>query len=299
MRKTRLYLILVMMLLPTAVSPVWAQKGAWKDTSIRVGDIKVRYLEAGTGERYLVFIPGWTMTAEIWKEQIPYFAAREYHVIAFDPRSQGLTTKTEGGNTYQQQAADLHAFLKTLKIQQPVLVGWSAGVVTLLEYFASSEAVVPEKLVLIDGAPAGFKDGDYPHGATFQQIRTLLLMFQEDRQKWADQFARSMFKARQGEALYKEIADGTNRMPSGAALSLLFDLFTGDRRPALLRIQFPTLIVVPDGNRLLGEYLQSKIAGAKLEVIADAGHALFLEKPQTFNQTLESFLSQRQDGTSR
>jgi microsomal epoxide hydrolase len=282
---------LIILMLACSAMPAKAQKGVWRDLSVRVGDIKIRYLEAGTGERYLVFIPGWTMTAEVWREQIPYFAARDFHVIAFDPRSQGLTTKTEGGNTYQQQAADLHAFLKVLKIDEPILVGWSAGVVTLLEYVSSPEAVIPEKLVLVDGAPAGFKDADYPFGATYQQIRTVLLGIEEDREKRADQFVRSMFKSQQAELRYKELADGSLKTPMGTAIALLFDLFTGDRRPALLRIQTPTLVVVPDSNRLLGEYLQSKIAGSKLEVISDAGHALFLEKPQAFNQTLEAFLA--------
>ena len=144
MPKLSCCLTLIILTLTSAALPVKAQKGVWKDLSVRVGDIKIRYLEAGAGERYLVLIPGWTMTAEVWKEQIPYFAARNFHVVAFDPRSQGLTTKTEGGNTYQQQAADLHAFLNALKIDEPILVGWSAGVAVLLEYISSPEAVIPE-----------------------------------------------------------------------------------------------------------------------------------------------------------
>lgn len=270
--------------------PARAQKGAWKDATVRVGDIKIHYIEAGTGENYLVFIPGLTMPAEVWKEQIPYFSARDYHIIAYDPRSQGQTNKTDGGNTYHQHAADLHAFLQALKMDQPVLVGWSAGVVTLLDYLASPEALVPEKLVLVDGAPTGFKDADYPGGATYQQVRTMLLSMEDDRQKAADRFVRSLFKNKQGEMVYKDLAEASLKTPTGTAIALLFDLFTGDRRPALLRIQVPTLIVVRDDNRQLGEYMQGKIAGSKLEVVDDAGHALFLEKPQTFNQILEAFL---------
>lgn len=293
MHKTAACLTMIMSAFTCGAVSAWAQKGAWKDLYVRAGDIRIHCLEAGTGNRHLVFIPGWTMIAEVWKEQIPYFTARGFHVIAFDPRSHGLTTKTDGGNTYQQQAADFHALLQALKLEEPILAGWSAGVVVLLEYLASSEAVIPEKVVLVDGAPTGFKDADYPHGATYQQVRTVLLGMQEDRAKAADQFVRGMFKAKQSEILYKELSQGSLKTPIGAALALFFDLFTGDRRSALLRIQVPTLIVVPDGNRLLGEYLQSKVAGSKLEVISDAGHALFLEKPQSFNQALEAFFGQK------
>jgi pimeloyl-ACP methyl ester carboxylesterase len=45
-------------------------------------------------------------------------------------------------------------------------------------------------------------------------------------------------------------------------------------------------------NRLIGELMQSKIPRSKLEVIPEAGHAMFLEKPQAFNQILESFLGE-------
>jgi microsomal epoxide hydrolase len=269
-----------------------AEKKPWKDAFIQVGDIKIHCIEAGTGERALVFIPGWTMTAEIWREQLPYFSARGFHVYAFDPRSQGQTTKTEGGNTYLQQAADLHAFLRTLKIEHAALVGWSAAVAVLLEYISSPEALQPEKLVLVDGFPCGVKDADCPGGMAMQQARSFLLSIEEDRAKMSTQFVKSMFKSRQQEALLKEISDASLKTPIGAALSLFLDGFTGDRRPALARIGVPTLVVVPDERRLLGESMQSKIARSKLEVVPEAGHALFLEKPQAFNQILESFLGE-------
>ena len=268
------------------------ERGQWKDGTVSVGDIKIHYIEAGSGERNLVFIPGWTMTAEVWKEQIPYFASRGFRVVAFDPRSQGLTTKTDSGNTYQQQAADLFAFLKALNLKDPVLVGWSAGVTVLLEYAASPEALLPERIVLVDGSPMGYKEGDYPGGMTIAQARSFIMGFQEDRPKATEKFVRSMFKNKQSELLYSDLTEGSLKTHTGTAASLFFDLFTGDRRLALSRISVPTLIVTAPENRLIGEYMQSRIARSKLEVIPDSGHAMFLDKPQAFNQILESFLGE-------
>ena len=282
-------LLFVLALAPMSTG---ADKKAWKDATVNVGDIKIHYLDAGTGDRALVFIPGWTMAAEVWKEQIPYFSSRGFHVYALDPRSQGQTTKTDAGNTYQQQAADLHAFLKTLKIEHAALAGWSSGVTVLLEYVSSPDALQPEKLILVDGSPCGFKDNDNPTGRTMQQTRTFLLSLQEDRTKATAQFVKSMFRSHPQELLLKEIGDSSLKVSMGAAVSLFFDFWSGDRRPALQRISVPTLILVSDEHRLLGEYMQSKIARSKLEVVPEAGHALFLEKPQTFNQLVEEFLGQ-------
>ena len=137
------------------------------------------------------------------------------------------------------------------------------------------------------------KRDDYPYGFTLDQARNFVLSLQEDRAKSTDRFVRSMFKSRQPELVFKETLDASLKTPTGTAVSLMMDLVTGDRRPALLRIPSPTLIVVSQDSRTLGEYMQSKIPRSKLEVVAEAGHALFLDKPQTFNQTVEGFLGEQ------
>ncbi len=265
----------------------------WKDESVGIGDIKIHYLEGGTGDRHLVFIPGMAMNAEVWKEQFPYFAARGFHVIAMDPRSQGLSSKTEGGNSCHQWAADLHAFLKKLKLEHSTLIAWSAAVPAILEYLSSAETLHPDQIVLVDGAPAGLADGDFPGSLTLQQAREYVLDMQEDRDKATEKTVRAMFKSPPPTSLIIELVKGSLKTPPGAATALLFDMLTGDRRPALSVINVPTLVVVPEDRRLLGEWMQSKISGSQLEVIADAGHAMFLEKPQAFNQALENFLAKQ------
>ncbi len=262
----------------------------WKDATASVGDIKVHYIEAGSGDRNLLFIPGLMMTAEIWREQLSYFAARSFHVYAIDPRSQGLTNKTETGNTYHQQAADLHAFLKKVNLEHTTLVGEGAGVITLLEYISSPETLRPDALVFVDWAPAGLDEKDYPSHAALQQARDLAIAMEDDRNKSIDQFVHGLFKTQQPGALYKDLSDGMLKTPCSTAIALMFDMMTGDRRSVFGQINVPTLIVNTQDHRVAGEYMQSKITSSQLKVIDNVGHALFLEKPQAFNQALEDFL---------
>ena len=259
---------------------------------VEVGDIKMHYTDTGTGDRVLVFIPGWTMTADVWKEQIPYFSARGFRVIALDPRSQGLTTKTESGNTYQQQAADLHAFLQALKIDHSYLIGWGSGVLTLLDYISSPEALKPEKMVFVDGSPAASKSEDYPGSITVPQARRFVLSLEENRAKATEQYVRSLFKQRPAESLVAEMTAASMKTTLSAALSLYFDIFTGDRKSALMHVPVPTLVVTNPEGRLIGDYMKAKIPRCSLEVIEGAGSAMFLDKPQTFNQILEDFLGE-------
>lgn len=264
-----------------------------KDASTPIGDIRMHYLEGGSGDRVLVFVPGLTMTAAVWQEQFPYFAARGFRVLAIDPRSHGATSKTDEGNTYHQQAADLHAFLQKMKVDHPTLIGWSEGVTVLLEYYSGADTYRPDRLVFVDGAPAGLSDKDYPGGLTMQQAREAALAMQEDRPKAAEAMVRGMFKSVMPGSLIEQLIAGSQKTATGTAIALLFDLVTGDRRQVLAQIDVPTLIVVPQERQLLGEYLQGKITGSQLKVIPAAGHALFLEKPQAFNQALEDFLGNK------
>ncbi len=265
-----------------------AHGAGWVEKKLKVGDLRIRYLDAGSGERTLVFIPGWTMPAEVWQEQIPYFSARGFRVVALDPRGHGETTKTELGNTCRQQAADLHAFLQELKIQHSYLVGWGAGGTVLLEYLASPETIDPDMAVFVDFIPAYLQSEDYA-GVPLDQARKLLLEFQDDRAKATDGYVRALFKSGPNERLITQLSRASLKTPMAAALALYFDLVTGDRRKDLRHITVPSLFVATPENRALGEYLAKNVPRSGLEIIAGTGSAMFLEKPQAFNQALESF----------
>src|SRR6185436_15170848 len=58
-------------------------------------------------------------------------------------------------------------------------------------------------------------------------------------------------------------------------------------------IRVPTLVVVGDRDTpfiAACEYMAKKIPGARLEVIADAGHSSNLDQPAAFNRVLLDFL---------
>jgi pimeloyl-ACP methyl ester carboxylesterase len=159
----------------------------------------------------------------------------------------------------------------------------------LLEYVSSPEAIKPDALVLVDEAPISAGNKESSSSYTLQWARETMLAMEDDRAKGTEAMVRGFFKSAPNELLFKTLTAASLKTPTGAILSLLFDMITGDRSPALSRVVVSTLVVVPQDRQLFGEYLKSKIAGAKLQLI-DAGHALFLEKPQAFNQAVEDFL---------
>jgi pimeloyl-ACP methyl ester carboxylesterase len=58
-------------------------------------------------------------------------------------------------------------------------------------------------------------------------------------------------------------------------------------------IRVPTLVIVGDRDTPFiapCEYMAKKIPGARLEVIADAGHSSNLDQPEAFNRVVRAFL---------
>lgn len=62
----------------------------------------------------------------------------------------------------------------------------------------------------------------------------------------------------------------------------------------LNEIKLPTLIICGSEDQLIpvkySEYLKDNIPNSRLEVIADAGHMVMLERPKEFNKILEEFI---------
>jgi pimeloyl-ACP methyl ester carboxylesterase len=97
------------------------------ERSLDLGNgVSLRVIEAGQpgSTAILVLIPGWSTSADIWREQIDRFA-RTHRVISFDQRSQGKSTITTTGNTPETRGQDLHTLLNKLNARRPVLTGWS------------------------------------------------------------------------------------------------------------------------------------------------------------------------------
>jgi microsomal epoxide hydrolase len=256
--------------------------------------VYVSVIEAGTAtaEPPLVFIPGWSTGADIWSAQIDAFA-RTRRVVAIDPRSQGNSSKTTNGNTPETRAQDLQALLRKLGIRRPVLVGWSQGVQDVAAYVAKFGSKNLAGIVLVDstisqGAHAiSASPGDA--AKTFERL-ALYQIRQED-------YLRGMFgfiisKPQPDGATDRLVATGLKTPPSIGAAMLVADFYGQDRSAALNEVGIPVLVIAARNSPELDAQrsMAAKIPGARLEVIDDASHAVFLDQPERFRTILTEFL---------
>jgi non-heme chloroperoxidase len=250
--------------------------------------IKIFYESSGEGDP-LLFIPGWTMTSGIWKEQVTAFS-KTHRVLVMDPRSQGNSSKALAGNSLQQQAKDLRKLIETLNLDGVTVVGWSMAVAVLLEYVNLYGNDHLKALVLVDGYPCLLKKEDWPYGMTPEESHKFLMEFENQRTAQTRAFVDQMFKTDRSDTELEWIEKEALRTPTTVSTVLGFDYFLFDRRPYLSKISVPTLLFMTTEGKDVGEFMKTKISGAQLVIFEGAGHALFLEDPKKFNERLAAFL---------
>lgn len=118
--------------------------------------------------------------------------------------------------------------------------------------------------------------------------------FQKDRLKWTDDFLRSnfLFKKPQSEEYVKRLTNAMLKTPTNSAMAIWLGYIASDFRPALAKIDKPTLIIAATEGLCGGvcEDMHKRIRGSHLEIMENVGHALIVDDPERFNSLLENFV---------
>ena len=87
---------------------------------------EIYYKDWGKGQP-IVFHHGWPLSADDWDNQMMFFLAHGYRVIAHDRRGHGRSTQTFSGNEMDNYAADVAALVAALGLKDAIHVGHSTG----------------------------------------------------------------------------------------------------------------------------------------------------------------------------
>lgn len=255
--------------------------------------VELRVVESGKANSGppLIFIPGWSAGADIWQDQIGRFDD-SYRVIAFDPRSQGESTKTASGNTPEQRAADLHALLAARGVSRPILVGWSQASQDIAAYIMLYGTREIAGIVLVDAAISeGAKSiPAHPEQAAIQFTRFATYVADQEA------YLRGMFgaivsKPQPPGVVDRAVATAMKTPPSIGVALLVADMFGIDRTPALAKIDCPVLVIAAANSpESASQRSEAKaIKNAHFVEIDDAAHAVFLDQPDRFEAALSDF----------
>ena len=277
--------------------------GAHAASSMREGDVdvgrgvRIHYVDGGApqAKTTLLFVPGWSMSTAVWRDQMSFFADSA-RVVSVDPRSQGQSTVTVQSNTPEQRARDLHEVIKSLAITNVVLVGWSQGVQDVSAYAASFNGEGVSGYVLVDAAVGQGAAAAVARPELLKGLLERLVLYQEHQKEYLQGMMNAIIQSPEGRQRIDEYVQIGLRTPPDLGVSMLMmDFVAYDRRAALAKFNRPTLIIAAaqSGELELQREMSRQIKDAKLEIIDNAGHAVFIDQPQRFRSLLADFVQRR------
>lgn len=267
--------------------------------------VRLHYLEAGSG-RPVVFIPGWSQTAAMFRPQLDELS-REFRVIAVDMRGHGQSEKPSHGYRIARLAADAREFLEALDLEDVVFAGHSMGCAIVWSYLEQFGAERLARLILIDQAPAvtAWPSWGEEEKALCGSLHTPSSLFDtivrlsgpDGESVTANLIRESFFTKSFSEAGREWVIAENLLLPRPLAARLLLDLGAQDFRDVIPRIRLPALVIGAEKsifNPRSQEWIARQIPDARVEIFEEqegGSHFMWLENPSRFNALVRGFLN--------
>ncbi|MEU0162308.1 alpha/beta hydrolase [Streptomyces sp. NPDC006261] len=103
--------------------------------------------------RPIVFHHGWPLSADDWDNQMLFFLAEGYRVIAHDRRGHGRSSQSQSGHEMDTYAADVAAVTDALDLRDAVHIGHSTGGGEVARYVARAKPGRVAKAILVGAVP--------------------------------------------------------------------------------------------------------------------------------------------------
>ncbi|MBM3628222.1 MAG: alpha/beta hydrolase [Alphaproteobacteria bacterium] len=271
---------------PPPAPPVQPRSVARSGHFVTSDKVRLHYLEAGQG-RTILFVPGWSMPAFIWEPQLAGLSPR-WRTVAMDPRSQGRSQVARSGHEPSRRGRDIGEAIERLAADRVVLVGWSLGVLDSLAFVQEHGDARIAGLVLVDNSVG---EGTPPAPS---RPSTFLPSLRAEREKTMASFVKAMYATPQDPAYLEAVTRAALATPYDAQAKLLsYQRPREYWRDALYATRRPVLYAIRPRFAAQGDAVKARHADAGVEVFADAGHALFVDRAERFNALLEAFCSGR------
>jgi non-heme chloroperoxidase len=114
----------------------------------------------------IVFHHGWPLSADDWDNQMLFFSAKGYRVIAHDRRGHGRSAQTATGNNMDTYAADVIDLARALDLKNAVHIGHSTGGGEVARYVARADEGRVSRAILISAIPPIMVKSDANPGGT-------------------------------------------------------------------------------------------------------------------------------------
>jgi 3-oxoadipate enol-lactonase len=263
--------------------------------SISIGGCHLRVAQQGSGSP-LLLIHGFPLDHTMWSGQLEGLS-RWYRVIAPDLRGFGGSGgEGEPVMRMEQFADDLARLLDVMKIDEPVaLGGLSMGGYIAWQFWTRHRNRLAQLILCDTRAVADTQE------AGRQRLETAERVLQEGSGVVAQAMLPKLF-APETAAQQPELLEATDRVMRGNSPQTVAAALRGmaerpDFSPLLPRIDLHTLVICGEHDGIATpaemQAMARAIPTAEYAEIAGAGHMAPLEKPQSVNEAIRRFLSEK------
>jgi len=244
----------------------------------------IGYVEAGAGAALpIVFLHGVGSDKSVWHPQLAHFGSSR-RTVAFDYPGYGDSDAAPDGTTRDDYASAIISAMHELGIDRAHIFGLSLGGVIAIAMHARA----PERcasLILADTFAV------HPEG---RAIYERSLAGSRDLPAMADARVDVLLAQPADPEVRREVVETMSRIdPAGYRIGAEA-VWLADQRDRAAAIRVPTLVICGGEDQPtppdLSCELQSMIPGARLAMIARAGHLTNLEQPDAFNRLVDDFL---------
>jgi non-heme chloroperoxidase len=259
------------------------------------GGTQLHLVEAGNSRgRPIMFIHGFSQCRLAWSRQMSSDLADDYRLVAMDMRGHGLSDKPrEGYADSRLWADDVDASIKALRLDRPILCGWSYGPLVILDYIRhyGEDSIGGVNFV---GAVTKLGSDEAMSVLTPEFLSVVPGFFATDAEESVrslESLLRMCFaQAPSAEDLYLMLGYNVSVPPyvRQALFSRSFDnddLLPKLRKPVLITHGADDAVVKPTAV----EQHKAGLAHAQIHMMSNAGHAPFWDDAATFNQRLRAF----------
>ena len=257
---------------------------------VKINGVKIRYLESGKeNNRHLLFIHGLGSAADRWMN-IPKVLSSDFHCVAIDLPGFGESDRSADLDytiNFFRDFVVLFLEKVSIPLENTCIIGHSLG-----GYIASEIAIHNgiKQLVLIDSS------------GMLTQTTPVLDKYQEAANNPTKQNVRDAFEKMVADParIPDILVDGFIRRITLSGAKHAFEstlknsVTTQVGLNRLQQITMPTLIIWGIHDDVIplnhSKFFKDSIANSRLEIIDDAGHAPFAEKPDIVCKLLREFL---------
>lgn len=255
---------------------------------------KLAFRDTGDGPP-VVFIHGWSLSGEIWREQVACLAAHGHRAITYDRRGHGHSTKPATGYDYDTLADDLAAVLAQTGTTNATLVGHSMGCGEIARYFSRHGAErIARTMFIAPTTPYAVQTADNPEGTDRLIFDHLVAALRADPKGYLAAGAPGLLGQAAAPETVKWALDLAYQADPGALEKCVRAFTETDFRSDLQTVRVPTLIVYGSGDmpsmHANARRTGAAIAGSRIEVYEGAPHGLFITDRERFNKDLLRFV---------